>query len=264
MRAIRVLPCALIVILVSGFLTGCKKGPSEEELKLAELQQQFATIQQQSDALAQARADLAAAEATVAEIQAIDEKKRTDEQKQLLDEAQASLDELSTAQDTAFEALQGSLADFLNVGLNEFPEAPETKQALDIYAHETKVVAEDMVRKAGDYSKAMDQLQGAVLLYEQVGLEPDPTLVESIERFDDWRYITQERFDAVKNGMTKDEVREIAGVPYYANIQIDTDKGVETWLYRKRDGGAAAVYFKIKGEKVYGKNFDAVKVKVAQ
>jgi hypothetical protein len=264
MKAIRVLPCVLIVILVSGFLTGCKKGPSEEELKLAELQQQFATIQQESDALMQARADLAAAQTTVAELEAIGERKRTDEQKQLLDEAKASLDELMTAQDTAFETLQAGLAEFLNVALNEFPQAPETKQALDIYSREALLVADDIVHKAGDYSKASDQLQGAVMLYEQVGLEPNPDLVAKIKSFDEWRFITQERFDAVKNGMTKDEVREIAGVPYYANIQTDTAKGVETWLYRKRDGGAAAIYFKIKGEKVYGKNFEALKVKVTE
>lgn len=264
MKAIRVLPCVLIAILVGGFLTGCQKGPSEEELKLAELQQQFATIQQQSEALAQARADLAAAEATIAEIEAIDEKKRTDEQKLLLEEATASIEELAAAQDSLFEEVQAGLAEFLNVGLNEFPDAPETKQALDLYAHEAILVAEDMVIKAGDYSKAMDHLQNAAMLYEQVGLEVHTDIIDKIAALDDWRYITQERFDAVKNGMTKDEVKEIAGVPYYGNIQTDSGKGVETWLYRKRDGGAAAIYFKIKGEKVYGKNFDAVKVKVAE
>ena len=264
MKAIRVLPCVLIAILVSGFFTGCQTGPSEEELKLAEFQQQFATVQQQVEDLAQARADLAAAEATIAEIEAIQERERTDEQKALLDEAKATLDGLVAAQDAAFEALQSSLADFLNVGLNEYPDAPETKQALDIYAHEAIAVADDMVRKAGDYSKAIDHLHNAGMLYEQVGLETDSDLTEKIAWLDDWRYITQERFDAVKNGMTKDEVSEIAGVPYYGNIQVDSKKGVETWLYRKRDGGAAAIYFKTKGEKVYGKNFDAVKVKVVE
>lgn len=264
MKPIRVLPCVLTAILVGGFLTSCQKGPSEEELKLAELQQQFATLQQQSDDLAQARADLSAAEATIAEIEEVAENKRTEEQKAALDEARASVEQLSAQQDTLFEDLQAGLAEFLNIALNEFPDAPETKQALDIYADEAILVAQDMVRKAGDYSKAMDHLQNAAMLYEQVGLEVSPALTDMVSDLDDWRYITQERFDAIKNGMTKDEVKEIAGVPYYGNIQTDSNKGVETWLYRKREGGASAVYFKIKNEKVYGKNFDAIKVKVAE
>ena len=45
------------------------------------------------------------------------------------------------------------------------------------------------------------------------------------------RFITQERFDLVKKNMTKEEVIEVVGPPYYQNIQIDEAKGVETWLY---------------------------------
>jgi hypothetical protein len=80
---------------------------------------------------------------------------------------------------------------------------------------------------------------------------------------DDMRFITKERFDLVKKNMTMDEVKEVAGVPYYQNIQVDEKRKVETWLYRKREGGAAAVYFKTTNNKVYNKNFEAVKVKVA-
>ncbi len=61
-----------------------------------------------------------------------------------------------------------------------------------------------------------------------------------------------------------DEVKVVGGIPYYGNIQEDTKKGVETWLYKKREGGAAAIYFKTKTGKVYSTKFDAVKIKVAQ
>jgi hypothetical protein len=64
--------------------------------------------------------------------------------------------------------------------------------------------------------------------------------------------------------MTKDEVKEAIGPPYYQNIQVDEKRGVETWLYRKREGGAAAVYFKTRNEKVYDKNFEAIKQKVVE
>ncbi|PWB78322.1 MAG: hypothetical protein C3F15_02040 [Holophagae bacterium] len=262
MKATRVVPCLLIVVVAIGVFTGCKKGPTKEETKLAEMKQTFATLQQQTAVLEQARAKLTAAEGAAAAILAIEESKRTPEQKTMLAQTNASIAELTTAQDAAFEAAQATLADFLNVGLNDFPQAPETKQALDLYTREALLVADDMVRKAGDYAKAVDHLNGVDSLYDQVGLPHNPAIKQKLDWLDDWRYITQERFDAVKNNMTMDEVRTIAGVPYYANIQEDQAKGIETWLYRKRDGGAAAFYFTIKTGKVYGKNYEAIKTKV--
>ncbi len=264
MKTIRILPCVLILALVGGAFVGCSRGPSEEELKYAELQLQFAAIQEQYDVLKQLRVDLAAEEIAIAEIEAITENKRTEEQTAALEAAKIKVRELAEAQDADYEGLQGSLADFLNTGLNEFPAAPETKSALDVYSEEAILVARDMVKKAGDYKKAIDHLIAASSLYEQAGLETYVPLLDEIATFEEWRFITQERFDAVKKNMSKEEVKEIAGVPYYQNIQKDEKAGVETWLYRKIEGGAAAVYFKMKNEKVYNKKFDAVKIKVVE
>ena len=264
MKSIRILPCALIVILVGGFFVGCSRGPSEEELKFAELQQQFVLIQEQYAALEEIRANLAVQAASLEELQTIDEKKLTDEQKLLLEEGLLSIEEASAAEDEAFEEVEGNLAEFLNTALNDYPDAPETQQALDIYSIEAILVAEDMVTKAGDYSKAIDHLYAAGSLYDQVGLDVYSGIDEKIAWLNDWRFITQERFDSVNKGMTKDEVKVVAGVPYYQNIQKDTKRDVETWLYRKVDGGAAAIYFKMKTDKVYNKNFDAIKTKVVE
>ena len=264
MKSIRILPCALIVILVGGFFVGCSRGPSEEELKFAELQQQFVLIQEQYAALEEIRANLAVQAASLEELQTIDEKKLTDEQKLLLEEGLLSIEEASAAEDEAFEEVEGNLAEFLNTALNDYPDAPETQQALDIYSIEAILVAEDMVTKAGDYSKAIDHLYAAGSLYDQVGLDVYSGIDEKIAWLNDWRFITQERFDSVNKGMTKDEVKVLAGVPYYQNIQKDTKRDVETWLYRKVDGGAAAIYFKMKTDKVYNKNFDAIKTKVVE
>jgi len=264
MKSIRILPCALIVILVGGFFVGCSRGPSEEELKFAELQQQFVLIQEQYAALEEIRANLAVQAASLEELQTIDEKKLTDEQKLLLEEGLLSIEEASAAEDEAFEEVEGNLAEFLNTALNDYPDAPETQQALDIYSIEAILVAEDMVTKAGDYSKAIDHLYAAGSLYDQVGLDVYSGIDEKIAWLNDWRFITQERFDSVNKGMTKDEVKVVAGVPYYQNIQKDAKRDVETWLYRKVDGGAAAIYFKMKTDKVYNKNFDAIKTKVVE
>jgi hypothetical protein len=88
--------------------------------------------------------------------------------------------------------------------------------------------------------------------------------VDEIATLRDMRFITRERFDLVKKNMTMDEVKEIVGYPYYQNIQRNEKQGVETWLYRKKEGGAAAIYFKMKTSKMYNKNFEAVKLKVVE
>jgi hypothetical protein len=258
------MPGLVAIVFVLGVAGGCSRGPSEEELRQTELAEQFATIQQLSESLNQTRADLAAAEASLAEIEAIKERERTDEQKSMLEELPAQIEQLIATQDASFEEVQANLAEYLNVALNEFPDAPDTSAALAIYSEEAILVAEDMIEKSGDYKKAIDHLGSAQSLFEQVGLTSYPRLQETITKFDDWRYITQERFDEVKNGMTKDEVKTVAGVPYYQNIQVDEKRGVEMWLYRKREGGAAAISFRTKTEKVYHKNFDAVKTRVAE
>ena len=264
MKSIRILPYVLIVILVGGFSVGCSRGPSEEELKLAELQQQFVLIEEQHAALEEIRANLKDQLIEIEELEAIDEKKLTEEQKLLLEEGLLKVEEISAAETEAFEEAEANLAEFLNTALNDYPDIPETKAALDMYSAEAILVAQDMVTKAGDYSKAIDHLYAATSLYEQVGLDVYPALDEKIAWLNDWRFITQERFDAVEKGMTKEEVQVVVGVPYYQNIQKDSKRGVETWLYRKTDGGAAAIYFKMKDDKAYNKNFDAIKVKVVE
>jgi hypothetical protein len=264
MKTNRILSCVAIVVLVGGAIVGCSRGPSEEEIALANLQAAYATIQEQYDVLTQTRADIVTLSASIAEVEAVDEAKRTDEQKAMLEEAQVKLGELTATQDTTFEDMQGNIADFLNTALNDFPAAPETKSALDIYSEEAILVANDMVAKAGDYKKAIDHLSATGSLYDQAGLPQYQPLADRMTELDEWRFITQERFDEVKKNMTKDEVKAIAGVPYYQNIQEDQKRGVTTWLFRKREGGAAAVYFKMKNEKVYNKNWDAIKTKVVE
>jgi hypothetical protein len=226
------------------------------------MQEQLSTLQQQYQALQDARANLATATATLAEIEAVAERSRSDEQKAQLEELPAQINELNTTKDEAFEAVQSTVTSFLTVALNDFPEDPITVEGLKIYSEEAIIVANETVIQAGDYKKAVGGLEGALGYYDSLGLPPYQPLVDRIAELDEIRFITQERFDLVQKNMTMDEVKELVGVPYYQNIQQDEKRGVETWLYRKREGGAAAVYFKMKTSKVYNKNFDAVKTKV--
>ena len=264
MRRSRFLPYGIAILAVIGLVSGCSRGPSEEELAQAAFEESLAILQQQYDELQQARADLAAAEATLTEIEAVRERDRSDEQKAELEALPAKIEELSAARDTAYETVQATLADFLNIALNEFPEHPATEQGLNMYSDEAILIAEDTVAKAGDYKKAMNNLDAANSYYDSIGLPPYQPLVDKLAELDEMRFITKERFDLVAKNMTMDEVKAVVGVPYYQNIQVDEKRKVETWLYRKREGGAAAVYFRTSNNKVYNKNFDAITVKVAE
>ena len=264
MRSSRFLPYGIAILVVLGFVSGCSRGPSEEELAQAAFEEQSATLQQQYEALQQARADLTASQDMLAELEAIRERDRTDEQKAELEALPATIEAQITARDAAYDEVQATLADFLNIALNEFPDHPATKQGLDLYSDEAILIADETVLKAGDYKKAINQLDAANSYYDSVGLPPYQPLVDKIAELDEMRFITKERFDLVTKGMTMDEVKEVAGVPYYQNIQVDEKRKVETWLYRKREGGAAAVYFRTTNNKVYNKNFEAVKVKVVE
>lgn len=247
-----------VLVAVVGLVQGCSRGPSEEELKLVAFQEQFTAVQQEYDALMNLRSEVKAAEATLAELQAIPQNKLTDEQKAQMEEIETRLETAATETETAFETVQGQLADLLNIGINEFPDSQETADALMIYSDEAILVADDMIAKSGDYKKAIDHLRTAEGYFEAAGLSPYHPLVAKIAELEDWRYITKERFDQVKKGMTKDEVVALVGQVYFRNIQENPSKGVEAWLYKKREGGAAGFYFKIKTGKVYDWNWEAV------
>jgi len=262
MKLSRFLPCCVAVLVAVTLIAGCSRGPSEKELAQAQFEEQLAQLQNLYGDLQQRRADLEAAQIALADIEAIKERDRTDEQKAELETLPLTIEELTLARDDSFDAAQGALADFLNVALNSFPEDPATVEGLNIYADEAILIARDTVLKAGDYKKATDQLGSAVSYYESLSIPVYPTLADTLVELQEMRFITQERFDLVQKNMTMDEVKEIAGVPYYQNIQLDEKRGVETWLYRKEDGGAAAIYFKTKTGKVYGMKWDAVKTKV--
>ncbi len=256
-----VLTWCIVFSLVLGLQLACNSGPTEQELALIELQGQITTIQQAAETLGQYRLDLATAQQSVGEIEAIKENKRTDEQKEQLVLLPASIEELGIAKDAAFEELQVVLAEFLTVGLNDFPKSEETKEGLRLYSEESMMISQDTVNGSGDYKKAIDTLLIAKNYHDLIEIDVYQPLLDKVAELDDWRYITEERFKTVQKKMTKDEVKAAVGVPYHGNIQEDKAKGVETWLFRKREGGAAAVYFKTKTGLVYGTKFDAIKTK---
>lgn len=262
MKNTRFLLIFLVLTMLAGLTLGCKSGPSEEELALAQLQEQVGVVNQTYQQLQTLRGEMTTAAATMAEIEAVKEKGRTDEQVAQLGELGTQLPEMEKQAEAVYGDLQGQLAEFLTVALNDFPQSAETADALVIYSNEAMIVADDIVSKSGDYKKAIDHLGSAKGYHTAIKLPVYPALEAKISELDEWRFINQERFDALTKGMTKDEVKATVGVPYYANIQEDEKRGIVTWLYKKREGGAAAVYIKTKTEKMYSSTWDAIKTKV--
>ncbi len=255
----RLLPTLLVVLLAVGLAPGCKgKGETDETPTQDQLKQQMTAIEQAYAGLLKTRRELEPARDELATIEAVADDQRTPEQRERLAALKATIAPL----DAAYEDLQTRLADFLTLGINDFPTSAETKAGLRIYAEEAMVNASERVTRAGDYKKAIDELQTAKGYFEAASLPVHQPLLDLEARFEDLRFITQERFDQIKKGMTRDDVRGIAGTPYYRNVSDIPDRKVIRWLYPKRDGGAAAVYFKMDTGKVYETTFDAVKTQV--
>lgn len=261
MKRNRLFVVCVVLVAFLGVNLGCSRGPSEEELKLAAFQEQAAAMKAAYDEMLAMREQIAADRALVAELEELGEAKLSDEQKTQLAEAKARLEGADEAAEAKFEEVQGMIADVLNVGINDYPDSQETADALVIYADEAILVADDMVAKSGDYKKAIDHLRNVEGYFQAAGLSSYHPLVAKIAELEEWRFVTKERFDQVTKGMTKEEVVAVVGQVYYRNVQESPSKGVETWLYKKREGGAAAFYFKIRTGKLYDKNWDAVAVK---
>lgn len=146
---------------------------------------------------------------------------------------------------------------------------PDERFVVDTKIDEDMHVAQEYIDKGGDYGRAIDIYQVALRL------DPDnQRLQDAIAEAEDMRWMTEERFKGVKKGMTQDEVREILGQVMASNVREfpapkSSDKPVEGWFYKKKDGGAAGVYFqeKKKGEgdwRVYNVDFDAIKQQVVE
>ncbi|MCP4896531.1 MAG: hypothetical protein GY906_06100 [bacterium] len=263
MKANKHLPLCMIALVFTVLAIGCSMGPSDEELAQAKLQEHYAGLNTAQSALQQLREEQATLQASIDEIEAVAATRRTDEQKQQLEDLTAQATTLTESVTTAYDGYQANLAEFLTLGLNDFPDDPTTVEGMNLYADEAIVNSADTVAKSGDYKKALDLLGTAAGYYGMIGKDVYQPLLEKQAELDEQRFITKERFDMVKRNMTQDRVKEIAGVPYYRNIHEDEKTKIVYWLYPKREGGASAIYFN-KSNKVYNTNFDAVKTRVVE
>lgn len=238
--------CAAFLLISA---TAC--GPSEEAEQAAReeaRQQEFNELEQTRDALNAKREELAQKTAQLAEA--------AEEEVAQLEEEINSLKNAITADAEAFTA---SLIEFINTaGVAQDEELTgRPAAAMRMKSDEDILVAQEYIEVGGDYKKAID-IYDAALVYD-----PDyQRLLDLKAEAEALRFMTEERFKQVKKGMSPEEVQAALGTANPYNIQTYPDRNVEAWFYPKgTDGSAAGVYFEEKrGRKqVYRADFSAVK-----
>ncbi|MEO1366396.1 MAG: hypothetical protein AAFX50_04405 [Acidobacteriota bacterium] len=177
------------------------------------------------------------------------------------EELQAKIDEMGSAISAETDALYGRVVDLINnSGLVEGAElTPDQQKAFGLKADIDIIYAQEYIDRGGDYQRAID-------IYSQA-LRSDPTnekLLNAKAEAERLQHMDEERFSAVKKGMTQAEVRGLLGTVKNTNVREFTEQNRIGWFYRKEDGGAAGVYFR---EKTQGSDdwiveisdFDAIK-----
>lgn len=173
--------------------------------------------------------------------------------------AAAELAEAERAVQEQADAFNQQLVAFIND--NQITEGaeptPMQQGALDMYVDESIGIAREHIEEGGDYRQAIQ-------IYQQtLNLDPDNEKLKSaLAEAEANRYMTEERFAQVEEGMTQDEVRDILGQVNLRNIRDYEDGERLAWFYvREQNGYAAGVFFERNDDgsyTVYSSDFDAV------
>lgn len=247
------LPIILVTVSLLG-LSACGKNAGESKTSNFNITAELAKVKAAHAELTSAREQL---EKVKAELATLNSKSRlTPEESTRKTELEQQLKTDQATFDEAFTKDQGTLAEFLNVALNETPKAPETHEALLLYADEAIQNAKDFMSQAGDYRKAIDLLETAQGYFEAVGAKAPEELTSTLDHAKSYRYLSKERFDSVRKGMSEDQVKELTGTPFNANIRENEVRGkkITSWLFNREDNEVAALYFD-KG-KLYAKKWN--------
>lgn len=180
-------------------------------------------------------------------------------------DAAAELAEAERAVQEQADAFNQKLVAFIND--NQIPEGaeptPMQQGALDMYVDESIGIAREHIEEGGDYRQAIQ-------IYQQtLNLDPDnEKLKAALAEAEANRYMTEERFAQVEEGMTEDEVRNLLGQVNLRNIRDYEDGARVAWFYvREQNGYAAGVFFERNDDgsyTVYSSDFDAVTPEQAQ
>lgn len=159
---------------------------------------------------------------------------------------------------TRTDELRRRLLEFINDHPPVAGEKPSgrTLEAIRMKSDEDILVAAEHMNEGGDYRTAIDIYEAAL------AVDPDnPRLQQELEKAQARRYMTQERFAQVQEGMSADQVRALLGPPNVRDVREYPERGVTAWFYaRNAQGAAAAVWFEKKADRlvVYEADFDAL------
>ena len=155
--------------------------------------------------------------------------------------AAADVESLEAETTGLADDLYQQLVEFINANPPVEGETPpeRVQQAIRLKSDEDIRIARGWIDEGGDYRRAIDILSGA--LEADSGYE---ALQEELAEAESMRFVTEERFARVEDGMTRDEVRAILGQVNLRNIRDYAEKDAVAWFYsRDERGSAAAVWF---------------------
>jgi hypothetical protein len=255
MQRFVVVTCAL---LLAATAAGCGEDPEVAAERARE--EQWQRVEQTHQDLTAKRQQLEAAraaEAAAEDAESGGEDAGAEGEGEAMDGAGAAVDvEALESETTALaDDLYQQLVEFINANPPVEGETPpeRVQQAIRMKSDEDIRIARGWIEEGGDYRRAIDILAGA--------LEADAAyeaLQEELAEAQSMRFVTEERFAEVEDGMTRDEVRAILGQVNLRNIRDYAEKDAVAWFYPRDDrGSAAAVWFQERREEyvVYETDF---------
>lgn len=242
----RFVTCALLLLALAGTV-GCA-GEDPEVVAEQEREAQWLAIETTRQQLADKREQLeqaeAAAEAAGAEdgTAEVAEAATTEGTEGEAAAPAGDVEALETEVATLSEQLSQQLVDFINANPPAVGEEPPPRlaQAIRMKSDEDIRIAIEYIEEGGDYRRALQIYDAA--------LEVDPgyqRLQELRAEAESMRFMTEERFAQVEEGMTQDQVRELLGPVNLRNIRDYEENNAVAWFYpRDEAGSAAAVWFR--------------------
>jgi hypothetical protein len=253
-----VTPCAIFAATLTLAACGGGNDSVQEELD-AQHQAALEALENAKEALDAQRAEVAKLRAQIADPSTIVAPEEGEAP--TVEQLETEVAKLEQDIQAATGELGKMVVDFINADPpTAGGELSETqRRAAGIKIAEDILVAQEWIEKGGDYRRAISIMQGLIPLDPK-----NQQLRDAIAHAESMRFVTEERFAAVKDGQTEAEVRAALGPVNLRNLREYPEKSAIAWFYPKEDGGAAAVYFrKRRGTYVvYQRDFTALEQKV--
>lgn len=109
------------------------------------------------------------------------------------------------------------------------------------------LIAREKIIMGDQFMGVLSRYDRAISFYQEA-LAVDPGNADARQRIslaEGRRFVGMGAFANLKNGMKEDDVRGLVGLPREDWIKqvVQNNRVYSVWIYPKRDGGAAAVYF---------------------